>query len=175
MRLTKRLAGALGLVVVIVMLLTIPVVAQSTAQVTATVTPMLVAVSVDTGAVDYGVVDLNSTASPTGDPTIQATNDGNVNEDFDILGADAVATVGGETDWTLASAPGPNTYSHRFATGAFSSYGNLDKGANYVPMAAGVASAGSEGFKLQIDTPSLSTGMGQRTTTVTVRATASTP
>ena len=79
-------------------------------SVTATVTAQNIAISLSQSTFAYGTIANNTASSTLGlfaGAGIVATNDGNINEDFDINGAD---TAG----WILAGAAGSNQYIHQF-------------------------------------------------------------
>ncbi|MDQ3094215.1 MAG: hypothetical protein M3Q70_03515 [bacterium] len=150
--------------------------AASTGNVSATVTPQNISVSVSDGTVAYGVLTLNSaqntTASGVNDTQV-ATNDGNVTEDFNISSTDATSG----TTWTLAGTAGANQYTHAFCnTGsgapdvcdATPTWNNLANAYNTLKTA--VAPAGTNRFDLRINTPTTSTDFVQKTVTVTIQA-----
>ena len=174
------LAGAVALIAASVL----PVFAQNTGVVTATVTPQLISVSVSPGSVAYGIMALSaSDASRTVklSGTITATNNGNVAENFNIKGSDA---TGGSTPWTLSDTPpdvgavGANTYVHDFDNTTGGSFVEAeDKSLNsntYKALATNVAAtSGTANLELQMNMPTSSTdASAQKSTTVTVLAVA---
>ena len=140
----------------------------NTAPVSATVTPKKISVSVSPSSVAYGTVALDTEVFPTGDPAITATNDGNVTETLNIVGANA--TFGANT-WTLSgTANGADIYMHKFDTPAYADpYTALTT--SYQTLAASVASSGTQDFKLKIKTPVSTLAYGEYSTTVTIQAT----
>ncbi len=87
---------------------TITVKAADTATIEATVTAQNISVSVDPGRVEYGTMPLNSWKSTLDLNAMQtATNNGNVIENFKIKGQNSA-------NWTLASTPGNEQYTHQF-------------------------------------------------------------
>jgi len=145
--------------------------AQTTDQVTATVTVQNIALSVSDGDIAYGTLALSSyqnTSTLTQTQTI--TNDGNVAIDVGIIGTDSTA-------WTLETAVGANQYVHSFCTTTCGTY----PGANYTSMNAdtyttvttGLASLGTKSLDLGISTPSSSSSYLQQSVNVTVQASAS--
>ena len=76
----KKFLAGLGILSLVLALVTPALAATDT--VTATVTPQIIAVSVDVSNFDYGVLNISETSSPSS--VITATNDGNVVEKFEI-------------------------------------------------------------------------------------------
>lgn len=164
----KKIIASVG----VMSLLTIPVVAAESADVTATVTVENITISVADGAIDYGTIgttQIRSTAINDGD-TIDdsqtATNDGNVSVDLNIRGTD--------TDWTLGVTAGDETYRHDFCIS------DCDGTPTWVPLtttnqplASGVATSTSQVFDLRISTPTVTTTFTEQAVTVTVQASAS--
>lgn len=143
--------------------------AATTASVTATVTVQNISVSVADGTVAYGTMSVgtseNTTASALDDSQV-ATNDGNVTQDFNILGSDSAA-------WTLAATTGADQYTHEWCTSTCDSsptWNDLTTG--YQTLSTAIAPAGSTTFDLQITTPSSSTSFTQQNVDVTVQAVA---
>ena len=148
----------------------------STAEVSCTVTPGVVSVSVDPTSVAYGVMPLSDTKSSD---EITATN-GTVPADLNIMGADATAS--GQPNWAISTAPGLDAYTHAYSTktGGYPSSGDTltndpttgwdDLTSGYLDLAEDVAGSGTQKFKLDMRTPTATTGAGQYSTTVTVQA-----
>ena len=161
-----------------IMSLSLAATGATSADVTATVTPGIVSVSVSDGGVAYGTVLLNTnrtTALGDGDSiddTQTATNSGTVSVNLGVRSSDA----SGATPWNLATDPGADAFYHGFCTTTCDSLPiwnafNVDN-ATYSSLAAGVAASGSQAFDLKITTPTSSTDSGAHTITVTVQATA---
>lgn len=156
----------LGVVALLLAALAVPAMAGTEAGINVTVTIRNISVSVDTPSVAYGTIDLN-TRKASG--VITATNNGNVTENFNIRGANT-------TNWTLAATNGADQYVHEWATPAYPAEGtdwanNLTT-PGYQSLAAGIAAAGTQAFKLQILTPISTTYYTEQSTTVTVQAVA---
>lgn len=152
---------------------TLPAIAATSVVVNATVTANVVAISVDDGVVEYGTLDLSTQQNTfTLDDTQTATNDGNVNVDLGIRSSDATSTG---TDWNLAASIGIiDEFTHEFSTNSGSTWTDFNPDNNsYSTIASGVTPTNSQGFDLQIGTPSASTDIVEHTVTVTVLATAS--
>ena len=159
----KKILAGLALLS-LVLGLALPVVAADTDTLTATVTPQVIAVSVDIESVDYGVLNVSETSDPS--TVITATNDGNVTEKFEIKGSNS-------TDWTLSNtAVGEDQFMHEFATDddsyvAYTALHNTD----YATLDASVSTpTGTQLFKLQLKMPSSTTVTTEQSTTVTVLA-----
>lgn len=170
----KSFISVVSVVVITGMLVGVLSYAADTASVTATVTARNISVAVSDGSVAYGNIALSGTASTTSDgldDTQTATNDGNVSEDFNIIGID---TVGG-TAWTLESAIGTNQYTHAFcntdscdATPTWT----LIQEASYTTLSSSTVatSTGTQLFDLRIVVPSASTDYTEKNVDVTVQA-----
>ena len=146
--------------------------AATTSTVAATVTPQNISVTVSDGTVAYGTVDLSSaqdtTASGVNDSQT-ATNDGTVNEDFNITSTNAT----GGTAWTLAGTIGADQYKHSFCTStcdATPTWTAITTAGNYHALAGTVTPNGTSVFDLKIETPSSTTDYVQKSITVTVQA-----
>lgn len=164
--------GLIGLVV--------GVVAQGadTADVSATVTPKLLTVSVSDGSVAYGILGLNTTKntalydentnqngmSPADTQTV--TNGSNVDVALNIMSSDAVGGIA----WQLATAPGSDAFVHQFKGGDAGVWTQLPVDHSYATLDAKPAAA-SVTFDLQITTPTATTDYVQKTITVTVQVT----
>lgn len=160
-----RVLPLLALVVGVAVGLAGPAAADTEAMVTATVTVEQVAVSVSPTSVDYEVVDLGSTDNVPLPASFTATNDGNVDEDFAIKGADTA-------DWMLVTtAPGTDEYKHRASSDGFSSEQALTT--TYAGFTTATAPASHETVSLKLDAPSDSTTFDEQSATVTLLATAS--
>lgn len=141
--------------------------AANTGTVSANVTAQNVSLSVSPGNVTYGTLGLGTsqdTCALTQSQTV--TNDGNVDENFNIKGQDSTA-------WTLAGSSGNDTYRHQFYTDGTcatpdgdltTSYQNLD----YTP----VAPDGTTDLDLEITVPDPSSSDTQQDVSVTVQAVA---
>ncbi len=160
----------IGILVVTGMLVSAVTFAAESGTVTATVTVQNISVAITDGDVQYGILPAsngtNTTASALGDSQT-ADNDGNIAEDFNIIGTD----FGG---WTLEAAAGSDQYAHTFCTTTCDSspvWVEIQE-ASYASMAVGVASTSNAIFDLKIDTPTISTVFTEQSVDVTVQATA---
>jgi hypothetical protein len=139
-----------------------------TGSVTATVTAQNISISVSDGSVSYGTLAINTTEDTTSggvNDSQTATNEGNVTENFNIMGSDTGS-------WTLAATQGSDEYFHKFCNN-----GTCDSSANwtalttsYQTLATGVASSGTQEFDLQIGVPSSTAVFTEQNADVTVQA-----
>ena len=161
----KRLLIVVGLVVG----LGFGVVGYATAQeasVSATVTPQLVAVSVDPTSVAYGTLAVNTTDNLPTAASFDATNDGNVNADFVIKGSNTTPD-----NWTLAATAGSATYVHRFSsTGSGGTFTALTL--TNQTLASAITAGSFQTVHLNLDMPTATTATAEQTASVTVLATA---
>ena len=175
---SKKFIAIAGILSLAIMSLSLAATGATSADVTATVTPGIVSVSVSDGGVAYGTVLLNTnrtTALGDGDSiddTQTATNSGTVSVNLGVRSSDA----SGATPWNLATDPGADAFYHGFCTTTCDSLPiwnafNIDN-TTYSSLAAGVGTSGSQEFDLKITTPTSSTDSGAHTITVTVQATA---
>ena len=103
----------------------------------------LVSVSVDVSTWAIGAKALSETALSD---LVTATNDGNVTENFAIKGADGAGT------WTLGALAGADTFALGFdLTAPYETFVAIDK--TGVSLAASVAVAGTQTFKMQYSMP----------------------
>ncbi len=178
----KKLFVALGLAALVSAALWLPSVAQSEDVITASVTVQNVSVTVNLSTVDYGTLSFEATqrSGTAPSPFFIATNNGNVNEDLNVRGADATFTGG---SWTIqATAPTCPTQTDLFRHSVIGATSGTDDGEIFMttldsgtPLATGLAANGTKGFNSKIYLPcSGSGGLGETaSTTITVVATAS--
>jgi len=175
---TILILGTIGVVVGIA-------VKAATENISATVTPMQVALTVSPTSTTYSSMDVSTvkkadTASSSDEFII--TNTGNVAETFNVLGADAT----GGTGWAIStSTVGTNIYMHAYsanktltASTTLGSVGDqatkwvaLDKGTSYRTLATNIASSTKQDLVLELLTPSSVGDYAVKSTTVTVQAT----
>ena len=133
--------------------------------VTATVTVQNISVSMEDGDIEYGILALNSSASPVGDETQDATNDGNVAINLEIRGQNSGS-------WTLAGTNGENQYVHRFCTATCGSpptnFTALTTG--YQTLSTGVATSASTEIFFHLTTPTTSASYTEQEVDVQVLA-----
>ena len=150
----------------------LPALAAETGEVTATVTPQLVSLTITTdGSVAYGTLASNAsqnTVSLGETQTVQ--NNGNVNEDFRIKSSDAVSAG---TDWDLAATTGVDQYVHQFSIDSGVVYGDFPVDNEVTALLVSpVPANSSQSFDLKITTPTESTNTDVHEITVTVVASA---
>jgi hypothetical protein len=137
----------------------------SDVDITATVTPKLLSITVSPTSVDYGVLPLGGKGTSG---TITVTNNGTVNANLEISGTDATA---GSGTWELVtSGPLTDQFSHKFKLTSASQYVFIPRDTTTTPS-TGVAPGEGVGFTLQLDMPSAINGTyEQYTTTVKIKA-----
>lgn len=104
----------------------------------------VVSVSLDTDSWNIGATTLGATVDG---PTVTATNDGNVTEDFSISGTN------GTGGWTLAAGPGANA----FAVDVTFDTTTIDLSTSNQALAASVAVSGTAVFDLTYYAPTSDT------------------
>lgn len=165
----------LGFLVGVVSLLTVVAAnAADNAAVTATVTVQNISMTLSQASFDYGTMPSNTASSTLtlfGGAGIVATNNGNVNQDFDINGANTA-------DWTLAGTTASDQYVHQFCNDTDNNCATPPT--NYSALTTSpaaldtaVAAAGTTAFQLRLTTPNPSTVYTQQSAAVTVTASAS--
>jgi hypothetical protein len=159
----------ISMAVALILVLALPMAVGAANTVTCTVTGELVSVAVTDGSVAYGTLALGASADTLAGDHQTATNNGTINEDFDIKSSNAIGAV----SWTLADTAGSNQYFHDFSVDpgpprAWIHMANTDQ-----ELASDVAPAGSQVFDLRIGMPTSTSDYTQHTITVTITATAS--
>jgi ribosomal protein L31 len=144
-----------------------PVLAATTATVTATVTVQNVSVTVSSGTVTWGTLAVNTASSTHPAYTQVVTNAGNVAEDFTIKGQNT-------TSWTLASSNGSNQYEEAFCTTSCTSAptGFTALTTTNQTLATNVTTSGTKNLDLYLDTPTATTDYTQQDVSVTITAAA---
>lgn len=165
------------MVIIALLGLLIAVGAQAaTDTVTATVTVLYSAVSLDQSSFAYGSMNSNTASSTLtlfGGTGIVATNDGGTSS-FDIYGADS---TGSGTGWTLAGNTTGNNYLHQFCNDTVdncasppTSYSALTT--SPATLDASVANLETVAFQLRITTPTTPTDFTEQSAVVTVQSSA---
>lgn len=157
----RKLLAVLALALGLAVGLTGPAVADDEGTVTATVTAKVISIILDESEVAYGIVDLSSVDNVPEPGFFKATNNGSVDEDFTIKGADTA-------NWTLGTA-GADTYRHRVSSDAFSSEQDLTT--SFAAFTTGTVPAAFETVSLQLDAPTSSTSSAEQSALVVVLAT----
>ncbi len=146
--------------------------AAATADVSATVTAQNVSVTVSDGTIAYGTVSVGSSASTTLagsglNDNQTATNNGNINQAFNIIGVDTAS-------WELGTSPASETYTHYFCNTLACESGptwtefNED---SYTTLSSSTVPAnGTQDFDLRIEMPSATAVFTEQTVDVTVQA-----
>lgn len=146
----------------------------ATDAVTATVTVLYSAVSLNQETFAYGSMNSNTASSTLAlwsGAGIVATNDGSTSS-FDIYGADTA-------NYTLAANNTGNNYMHKFCDDTELACDLPTNQANYTALTtspqtleASVANTGTVAFQLQITTPATPTNFTEQSAAVTVQASA---
>lgn len=141
-------------------------------NVTATITPILIAINrtVGDGAIAYGNVNLSGTKhSGPGDLNDIETyqNTGNVDETFRVQTSTA---TGGATPWTVGAAINTDVFVHSFATTTGLTWQILDAAASYEIASSTVSQNATLDFYFKINTPSGTTVYDPKTITLNVQA-----
>ncbi len=131
-----------------------------------TLTPTI-SVTVSDGVVTYGTIPANTTKSTCSTELNDAqtvTNNGNVNENFNIRGQNSA-------NWTLGATAGSNQYVQKFLNGTCSTFsGGTALTTSDQSFATGIAPSGTATLNLQINTPNPSTVYTQQSVDVTITA-----
>ncbi len=143
----KRFVVLILSLVTSVALLVGPVWAATSGTINVTVTTKLISLSVSPTSYDYGTLDLSDTTETS--INFDVENTGNVDEDFDIKGADTTA-------WPLSGAPGADLYQHDWREVVSGSYAALTTGNVVAATSVGASSSESFMFKLHMPTSSSS-------------------
>ena len=159
----KKLLSIFAMVAFIAVGLAGPAVADDTGTVTATVTAKIISITLDESLVEYFVVDLSSVDNVPSPSSFKATNNGSVNEDFAIKGADTA-------DWALGAA-GADTYRHRASSDGFSTEQDLTT--SFATFTGPTSPAAFETVSLKLDAPTSSSTAAEQSAVVTVLATES--
>lgn len=159
---------------------------NNTGTVNATVMLQQISLSVADGSISYGTLGFNSTQNTlagtgglnadAGDQQV-ATNDGNVNEDFNIKG-------NASTNWTLGASAGSDIYAHEYCTSGCGTWASPIRsgtgGTKFSPLSSSgysvlgtnIAPAGTKAFDLLVNTPTTSAILTSQSVNVTVQAVA---
>ena len=159
----RKILVVLGLVAFLGVGLTTYATADTEGTVNATVTAQQVAMSVDPGLVEYGVLSVGDVDKVPNPVSFAANNDGNVPVDFIIQGFDTAA-------WTLAGTAGADIYVHRFATDGGTAFTALTTGTQTL---SSVAVSASQTVHLNLDMPTSTAASASQDADVKVLATAS--
>ncbi|MDZ7726127.1 MAG: hypothetical protein U5L75_00920 [Candidatus Campbellbacteria bacterium] len=126
----------------------------------------VISVSVSDGAVSYGLVETGTTENTLNlSDTQTITNEGNVNENFEIIGQDTACP------WTLATSAGTDQYVHEFSTDSGTNWTYITT--SYQQLATNVPASGTQDLDLRITAPSSTSCDSEQNVDVTIRATES--
>lgn len=144
--------------------------AADTDSVTATVTAQNISVTVSDGAVAYGTIAVSTSRDTTTagvNDSQTATNDGNITEDFNIMGTDSAA-------WELADVAGSEAYTHGFCTtncDVSPTWTQFNE-TSYTQLANSISSSADQVFDLRLQTPTSTATFTQQSVDLTVQAVA---
>lgn len=149
------------------------VIRQDQISLTITYTLTIISVSVSDGAIAYGTLTTSSNKDTTSsglNDTQTATNNGNVTENFNIVGQNSA-------NWTLAGTAGSDQYMHQFCTTGGGSPDPCDSTptwtsltTSYQALASSIAVSGTQKVDLKITMPNSSTNFSQQSVDVTIQA-----
>ena len=140
--------------------------AATTANVTATVSAVNLAISVADGSIAYGSVNLSTATTTAGNGETQVvTNDGSTMK-LNVKSSDAT----GGTAWTLGTSIGSNIFKHEVSTTTGSTYMTFQATDTYLTASTTIAAGLTENLDFRFTTPSASTDFVQKSITVTVQA-----
>lgn len=144
-------------------------------KICAKITVEIISVDINTdGVISYGLMNSNEskTTLDLSDSQI-AGNDGNVAEDFNIMGQDSA-------NWELSNSNGSDAYAHMFCNDTLNAcdspptnYYAFNED-DYTGFASSTVASGTVTFQLRITTPNPSNVYTQQTVDVTVQAVAGT-
>ncbi|MBT4850155.1 hypothetical protein HON36_04880 [Candidatus Parcubacteria bacterium] len=146
--------------------------AATTAAVSATVTAQNISVTVSDAGIAYGVIAVGSSASTTvsgsGLADAQtATNNGNVNQAFNIIGVDSAS-------WELGTSPASETYTHYFcntlACESAPTWTEFNEDSYTTLSSTTVPANGTQIFDLRLEAPSATAVFTEQTVDITVQA-----
>lgn len=136
-------------------------------------TAVVVSVSVTDGGVVYGLVTKGQSKDTTSNglnDTQTATNDGNVTENFNIMGQNSAS-------WTLGATAGNEQYVHEFCKTGTGSPDPCDTSptwtaltTNYQSLGTGITASGTQRFDLKITLPTSTTSTAEQSVNVTIQA-----
>jgi hypothetical protein len=162
----KKVISSALFVILASFLVGISIKAADTDTITATVTAENISVTVSDGTISFGVLNLNTTSDTVGGETQTAENDGNVTEDFNIMGTDT-------TDWELADVlqgNGADRFRLQFSLDG-STWSEFEDD-DYTPLTSNIPPTGgdSDTFDVEVQTPTSSSSYDEQSTTITVQA-----
>lgn len=131
---------------------------------TTTLSLSVISITISDSAIAYGYVNITADTTGVGGDTQTVTNNGNVAEDFEIVGQNSA-------DWTLGASAGDAIYKHAWCAS------NCDSSpvwnaltTAYQSLATNIAASGTQDFDLQVTVPTLNAGNNQQNVNITIRA-----
>ena len=161
----RRVLALIAVVALVGAALAVPAFGDTEGTVTATVTAGVVAISNSTSTVAYGIVDLGSADNLPTPATFTATNDGNVDANFGIKGANTA-------NWILVgTTPATDEYRHEASPDAFTTTIVLTTDSQ--SLATSVTPTNSTTVSLRLDAPASTAFDTEQFAQVIILATAS--
>ena len=141
--------------------------AATTANVTATVSAVNLAISVADGSIAYGSVNLSTATSTANNGETQVvTNDGSTMK-LNVKSSDA----SNGTAWTLGTSIGSNIFKHEVSTTTGSTYMTFQATDTYLTASSTFPNgAVTQNLDFRLTTPSVSTDFVSKSITITVQA-----
>jgi hypothetical protein len=124
-----------------------------------------VSILIGDGDIAYGLVQTSEDTTSSGvDDTQTATNNGDVAEDFEIMGQDSA-------DWTLAGSAGDATYAHKWCITNCDSSPTWTAITNaYTTLVENIASTSYQDVDFQVTVPTSNAGSNEQDVDITIRA-----
>lgn len=124
----------------------------------------IISLTISDGNIGYGYVETSADTTGVGGDTQTITNNGNVAEDFEIMGQNS-------TNWTLAGSAGDATYKHEWCTSNCDSSPTWNAlTAAYQALASNIGVLSTQDFDLKITVPTVNPGSNEQDVSVTIRA-----
>ena len=133
-------------------------------------TLITISITVSDGGVSYGIVATTDDTTSSGENETQTiTNNGDVNEDFNIIGYNSTPDT-----WLLQSSAGDGIYAHKWCIAdcdSTPSWTAITTG--YTTLDTAVTPSGTTELDLQVTVPTANPGANQQNVNVTIQAVAS--
>lgn len=163
----KSLIASIAILGIVGMVVGVAVQAD-TAPISATVTVKLISVTVDPTSVNYGTLAFGDSAISS---TFTATNEGNIDEAFEIKGADATFNGG---SWTLAGTSDTNQFRHT-VTGVSPAIAEQSLTLSQATWSGTISADGTQTFTSKFYMPTAGSGGAGETATTNITVVATLP
>ena len=140
--------------------------AATTANVTATVSAVNLAISVADGSIAYGSLNLSTATTTAGNGETQVVTNEGCTMKLNFQSSDAT----GGTAWTLGTSIGSNIFKHEDSTTTGSTYMTFQATDTYLTASTTIAASLTQNLDFRFTTPSGSTDFVQKSLTITVQA-----